>query len=285
MNWITKNIFGAIADGMSAVLDMYGAVIANIFDTIADANLNSDLITNASNFMTLFCLALLSVMAGKQILDVYVFQTSGDPDAEPLQLVVRVLEACAVICSNTWIFNEFLKFSRYFTMDLLISSHQDDVSAHMQGLLGESINAMETAYTQGQGMILTLLMMLIGFIIFAVVAGIRGAELTLMKVMCPLFAIDLITTNRERWRSFFTTYMITFFSYTIQLLAFKACSMTFISVTFEGSYAIQCITAMGWMVLMIRAPKWIEKFAYSSGVGNFVSSSVRMAPMMLTRLK
>ncbi len=280
MNWITKNIMGAIADCISGILDVFGNFISNIFDLVADVNLNSGIVTNCSNFTILFGLAFLGLAAGKQILDVYVFQTSGDPDTEPLQIVVRIAQACAVICSSTWIFNEFLKFTQYFTSDLLSSAAENDVSSHMKSLVSMVIDL------EGNRMIgytIILLLLLIGFVTFCVVAGIRGAELTLMKILFPLFAVDLLTTNRERWRSFFTTYVITFMSYSIQLLCFKMCSMTFVTLDYDGNFSIRFITVIGWMVMMIRAPKWMEKFAYSSGLGGTVSSGIRFLPLYLLR--
>ena len=141
------------------------------------------------------------------------------------------------------------------------------------------LRAMDTVGNQMIGYILTLLLLLVGFIIFSIVAGIRGAELTLMKILFPLFAVDLLTTNRERWNSFFTTYVITFLSYSVQLLCFKLCNMTFVTIDYGGNFNIRFITVIGWMVMMIRAPKWMEKFAYSSGLGGMASSSVRFLLM------
>ena len=281
MNWITKNIMGFIADLMSGFLDMFGKLINNVFEVIADINLENQIVVNANNFMVLCSLAFLAFAAGKQILDVYVFQTSGDPDAEPLQLAVRLAQACAVICSSGWLFNEFLKFSKYFTTDLLASASNTDVQGHMKSLL----EAADAAVSQFIGYNITLLVILVGLIIFMVVAGIRGAELTLMKVLFPLFAVDLITTNRERWNNFFTTYVVTFLGYSIQLLCFRMCSETFVGLNFDAYYPVRFLTTIGWIVLMIRAPKWMEKFVYSSGVGNLTSSTVRFLPMYLFRMK
>ena len=155
----------------------------------------------------------------------------------------------------------------------------------MGSLLQEAVQTMDTAQSQSIGMIFTLFIILIGFIIFCVVAGVRGAELTLMKLLLPLFAVDLLTTNRERWNNFFTTYMITFFSYSLQLICFKMCSMTFMAINYDGDYSIRFVTVLGWLILMIRAPRWLEKFAYSSGIGNAAASTMRFAPMYLLKMK
>jgi len=284
VNWITENILKSLADAVSGFLDMYGELIGNIFDKVADANVNSGPVVNASNFMLIFSLALLGLLAAKQILDVYVFQTSGDPDAEPLELAVRIAQACAVVCSSAWIFDEFLKFSRYFTNDFL-QSVQDtgNVSQHMNGLIEEAVATMDTLQSQAVGMILTLVLVFVGFFIFCIVAGLRGAELTLMKIIMPLFAMDLLTTNRERWNSFFTTYLITFFAYSLQLFEFKMCSMTFMSIEYAGNYSMKFLIVIGWLVLMIRTPHWIEKFAYSSGIARAASGGLRAIPFMIRR--
>lgn len=279
MNWVTKNIFGFISDLMSGILNVYGSMIGNIFETVADANLSSSLITNASTFTAAFSIAFLAVAAGKQYLDVYVFQTAGDPDADPLDLIVRVAQALAVIGSSTWIFNELMAFSKIFTNDLLRSAHEDDVYEHFLRLIAE---AADTVSEQSLGFLIAILLMLIGFIIFSVIAGIRGAELTLMKLLFPIFAVDLLTTNRERWKNFITTCAITVFGYSLQLILFKLCSMVFVQVDLGGS-AVKFATVIGYLVLMIRAPKWLEKFAYSTGIASAASSAARMTPMLLFR--
>lgn len=285
MNWVTKNIFGFIADMMESVLNFYGSIIGNIFEVVADQNLNSSLTENASKFVTLFALAFLALAAGKQILSVYVFGTAGDADEEPLQLVVRVAQAVAVIGSSSWIFNELLKFSKLFTNDLLSSATEDDVSIHLLSLLDQ---AVETFSMQAIGFIFTLLLILIGLIIFSVVAGIRGAELTLMKILLPIFAVDLITTNRERWNNFITACVVTIMGYSLQLLLFKLCCMVFFTVEYGGTGAtsrVKLITVLGLLVFMIRTPKWLEKFIYSSGIGSATTSTLRLAPLYLIRMR
>lgn len=280
MNWITTNFFKAISDFMSGILDVYGDFIGNVFETITDANVNNSLVGNVSNYTMLLALVLLAVLGGKQILDVYVFQTAGDPNAEPLDIVVRIAQAVAVICSGSWIFNELMKFSKYFTNDLLSSAHENDVSVHLLDLI---MQAQETITMQAIGFIFTLVIILIGFVIFSIVAGIRGAELILMKVLFPFFAMDLITTNRERWKNFFTCYVITFCTYGIQMFCFKMCSMTFVSIDYNASAGTKFLIVIGWIILMIRSPRWIEKFAYTSGVSSTTTSFIRMAPLMLMR--
>lgn len=280
MNWVTKNIFGFISDLMSGILNVYGSMIGNIFETVADANLSSSLITNASAFTAVFAIAFLAVTAEKQYLDVYVFQTAGDPDADPLDLIVRVAQALAVIGSSTWIFNELMAFSKIFTNDLLKSAHEDDVYEHFLRLIAE---AADTVSEQSLGFLIAILLMLIGFIIFSVIAGIRGAELTLMKLLFPIFAVDLLTTNRERWKNFITTCVITVFGYSLQLILFKLCSMVFVQVDLGGGSAVKFATVIGYLVLMIRAPKWLEKFAYTTGISNTATSAARMAPILLLK--
>lgn len=270
MNWITKNVFGFIADTIESLLVSYGDMIEYMFEIIADANLNNSMLTNAAAFTTTFALVCLALIAGKQCLDVYVFETAGDDSASPFDLVVRLAQAVAVIGSSAWIFNEMLALSKWVASDLMIATNgSHDYSNFLTGnILNQIGQARQMLETQGVAMLVTSAMTTIGLIIFSITAGIRGAELTLMKLLFPLFAIDLLTTDRERWKNFITSVVVIIFSYGLQLALFKMCCLTLSQINYDGGITTRFVTAIGFIVLMIRAPKWLEKWAYTTGVAS-----------------
>lgn len=281
MNWLLKNIIGAFADLVTGFLDFVGTVVIDIFDNIATINISNTQVVNASRFTTMFGLALLTLMAIKHYLTVYMLETDGDPDADPINILVRLSQAVALICCNTYIFDQMMLFSRAFADDLSSSPGTPDFTVTASSY----IQAAMTGYSSSiVGSVILLLVVVIGVIIFCVIAGIRGAELSLMKIAFPIFAVDLLTTNRERWNAFLTTYVITFITYAVQIFCFRMFCSSFSKIIVE-QFNENMLIMLGWFILMLRTPKWLERFCYSSGIGRAAGGGMRMAQFMLFKGK
>ena len=95
-----------------------------------------------------------------------------------------------------------------------------------------------------------------------------------MKLFMPIFAIDLLTSSRERWNNFFMGYMLAFFTYAIQILFYTVAMKTYVSASFSNR--MNLVAACIWMIIAIRAPQFLEKYLYKSGVSSAASSGIRM---------
>lgn len=278
MNFITKNLVNFALDTINGVLDFFGSIINTIFYEIVNLN-NNGIANSATVYTTALGVALVIFMGIKQYFDVYVMQTDGDPDEDPIEMIYRTTQSIAMIACNGWIFYELLSLSMNFADDLAGSVGSIDFT----GKTRELVNVVVSSMTVGSSIFAwILLLMVIAVIVFLVVASIRGAELILMKILFPVFAVDLLTTNRERWNTFLTSYLITFFSYGIQLFCFKMFQAQFINVTIDGP--MNLLVTIGWLYLMIRSPKWLEKFCYHTGLSKATGSGVRNLAMLIPKL-
>ena len=110
-------------------------------------------------------------------------------------------------------------------------------------------------------------------IIYGINAGLRGAELTLQRILMPVFCIDILNGNPEKWKMFIFQYGITFFSYIVQMLCFN---MFIIEVTKTDLAMLdirQVALILGWLILSIKTPSWLEKYIYATGTGKAMSST------------
>lgn len=277
MSFFLKNIGEAIADFITGFLEFFGNFITDIFETIAELNLNESMVTNAAKFTSGFALALVSLMAAKYFFSIYVLETDGDSDSDPLDILVRASQAIAIISCNTWIFTTFMGFSKAFTRDLITSTGTVDVEVTVLGFvttLAASLTPMSMC------VLIIISVLVIGLFAFCITAGIRGAELALMKILFPIFAVDLMTTNRERWNAFITTYAITFLSYSLQLLCYTMFCANLVKLDL-GQMNKNYILTFGWFILMFKTPKWLERFCYSSGIKSFTGGIARSIPYLL----
>lgn len=281
-NWVLSNIVSALAEYVQQLLNAFGDVIDNIFVIVTE--FNNSITENITDFTIPFAIALICFFAAQQYFSVYTLETSGDPDADPLDIIVRAAEAIAIAVSTDTIFTYFLKFSDSFVSDLQQMSLDvsPGESASVVDVLTDMLSAPLNLKAFPVVVITLAIGMTIALLVFTVMAGIRGAELTLFRLLFPIFAVDFLTTNRERWNSFFTSYIVTWLAYGIQIICFKMFSLTIVTFTTCAAtefWKIACITT-GWMVLMIRSPRWLDKFVYSSGISNGIRGGMRSGVYM-----
>lgn len=288
LNWISVNIASFLLDLLNGIINWAMSGIVSLFE-LGIKLMESSNITKATACVTAISVALVSLMVAKQIFTVYIMETDGDSDSDPLQLLVKASQALALICCNSMIFNYTLKLSQQFTKDFLGSVEVSEFSVGMLKKVGKLAEALILPTPDPTELIAAIFFIIITvfMIILALKAGLRGAELTLMKILFPFFCVDLLTPTKERFNSFITTYLITFFGYSIQLLCIKLFVTSFVSAdvnSFE-SYIQACI----WLYMAIKTPKWLEKFCYSSGIGigagNGAKSVASMAMQAVTKIK
>lgn len=272
MSWITTGLCEFFSDMIGSAIEYFGEFINNIFYSVVDLNNENVYVNGAFKFMIAAALALIVLLSIKQVFSTYVMETDNDSDADPFELVVRIAQTVAVITCSGEIFNITLKISKEFASDL-IGSTSDSVSLvrKTQELLSIPPGEMGGRLF---AFILVLLITVGTFLVFTFISVMRGAEIIAMKIMLPVFALDLLGTRRERWNNFFTGYMIAFFSYGIQILFYTIAMKSFVSSNWnKPEYMLGTI---GFLILAIKSPKFLEKFLYVSGVSQAASGGIRM---------
>lgn len=270
MSWITENVCEWIADFIGGIIDTYGNVINNIFYWIVDQATKNEYVVNGQKFVLATSLVLIAIVVMKIVISGYLLETDYDSEADPFDILVKVAETVALIMNAGWLFTWMLKTSKMFSSDM-VSSTNVGIGTQTESLLQIFIGDIGRVKS---ALIATLLVMLIGFIIFSVVAGLRGAELIAMNLFFPFFCLDLLTNNRERWNNFIMAYIIAFFTYAFQILFFMIALKSFNSVSITAPE--YCISTLIWLIMAIRTPRFLEKFLYRSGVSNAASSGMRM---------
>lgn len=250
MSWITENIINFITDLVGGAIEFLGDIINNIFFTIVQYAVESPYGINAQKVMVSMGFALLALNVVKIVTSGYLLETDYDPDAEPLDLVVRIAEATAVISCSGWIFDYVLQLSKDFASDLIDSTGVTGYSQQTKALLDPSIYGGSLSLST---YVIFICLILIAVIVFTVVSGLRGGELIAMKLFLPIFAIDLLSTNRERWNNFFLGYLMAFFTYAIQILFYTIALKNYMSANLTSP--LYFIATAVWMILAIPGAK------------------------------
>lgn len=270
MSWITENIMAFIDDIIKSAIDFLGEFLNNIFFWIVDEALQNVYVINAEKFIIVTAIGLVSLVAIKIVISGYLLETDYDSEADPFNLIIKIAETVAIIMNSGWLFNWMLETAKIFTSDLAGSTSVSGFCETTRSLLErKSLEQTLAVYS------ILIVFVLIAFIVFMIVAGLRGVELIAMKLFLPYFALDLLTNSRERWNNFFTAYVVAFFSYAVQILFFMVALRCY--VTFSSQISVEYyIGTLAFIIMAIRTPKFLEKFIYKSGVSNAASSGIRM---------
>lgn len=270
MSWIGEMLCEYITDKIAGTIKLFGDKINNIFFTMVDYGTSNEYVQSAENFLVVFALTAIAILVGKQVLDTDLIETRNS-DEEPIDLIVRIAETVAVISCTGEIFNYLLKLAKSFSTDMLKNTDAKGVKGITEGLVNIDISNLG-----GEGIIYLniVLLLVVGYCVFTVVSGLRGAEIIAMKLFTPLFALDLLNVDRERWDNFFIGYLLAFMSYSIQVLFFLLSIKSYASASINDMG--YCFSAVAWLLAAICGPHFLEKYMHKTGLTKAAGSGLRM---------
>ena len=95
-NFIGNLEYGMISSSLTGIIDF--------FQKIMKACITNSLIIASHNSVLGISMSLIILFCVKQYFDTYVMETSGDPEADPLDILVRGSRAAAMAAGSTWFF-------------------------------------------------------------------------------------------------------------------------------------------------------------------------------------
>lgn len=261
LNFVTELLIGFLNDLLADLISHVGFLITEFYEEAVKINQTKE-VASATVFSMSLGAALSILMVAKQLIGTYGIGNEGDADQDPMEIIFRLCMALGMMGANAWMFDELLKFSTALGNDVTY-------------MLGGKINAQERLATllgdcDGSLFIIFLYGGIIsGTLIFGISAFIRGAEITLNKILLPIFALDLIHANCEKWKMFIFQYVISFFSFIIQMFCYQMFAIQLVNL--DMSDFKDYLVVIGWLILSIRTPKWLEKYIYATGTGQAIS--------------
>lgn len=263
LSLVTDMLLAVEKDILNSVFAEYGVIISNMFDFALVAN-QSQAITKVCTATMMIGAALCSLVVAKQVIGTYGFGTMGDPDQDAGEIIYRLCLALGFMGANSFIFTEAKRLVTAISQDLIfsfsgVSGNVFDVPFIVQIFAGIA--------TPAQGIIYGF--MGVALLLFGFSAVMRGAEITLSKILLPIFAIDLINSNHEKWNMFFFQYLVSFGSYIVQQLCFHI-FLNLLGGNTVWTNPFEYAVMLGWLILAIRTPKWLEKYIYATGTAQAI---------------
>lgn len=259
MTFFTLLISYLMKDITSDVYDNTGNITLFLYKHVLEANQTSQVVS-VSFYSMLLGASLLVLVAAKHIICTYGFGTEGDAEQDPLEIVYRMAMALGIIGSNTWIFNEFFKFTVALGNDVLnIMGKPTDID----------INEMLEINSDSPFKLFLTGAIVIGMVVFGIYTCLRAAELTLSRILLPIFAVDLIHSNCEKWKMFIFQYGVSFVSFVLQMICYELFLISYYSMS--AANILDYFVVIGWLALAVKTPTWLEKYVYATGTGQAIS--------------
>lgn len=265
------HLINAIFDG---IVNVFSALISDVMK-LSLSVLDFPIVVDGIKYAQALALALLVLKTMNEGFQTYILYQNGDSSADPTGLLVRTAQSVAVIACLPWIVGQLFAFSTKMVSDVSnigtnsITAETLKSAATLQGAANTVNNSL--------AMSILLLIMVIALIIVAVQASIRGAELALMSVIGPILALNITSTNRELWGSWFKQVTVICVTQAIQLFMLRGVSFLFMNqnpISSHGGTLNQILTsqpatrfllAFGWLWITIKSPKFMQQFTHSTG--------------------
>lgn len=279
MNWLLKLLFNTIAELLLGVIELFVSYIDNIFMEMYQLS-RSVMLVDAKNYVIKISIELLIVFAIKQGIQVYVLHSEGDPEADALEFITRLAKATAAIICGDWAIDFLVEKSALFTDELLgyVKLPRQSVGVNAKNIISR---ILVSSTIQSFILLVIISIIVVSFILLIFKAAKRGAELIAMSFLMPFIAINLLTTGKEKWNSFISNLIICIFGYIVQLFCYSIFLLLFGHSYADGINMKYLIASLAWMIVVLNAPKWLQKYTYSSGVGNVAKGGLRSATYIL----
>ena len=242
----------------------------------AEATL-SPYISPASSTIYNIGISLMILKFLKKGFEIYVMGTEGDPDMDPLQLVINFVKAMAVAIGFRPIYDLFVQ---------ILDETIDTICAFMN-IYQEVSDFSSIGIVNG---IFFLIALVIFFILFCK-AFVLGINMMLLNIGMPLACIGLLDNDKGIFKSYFMAYVKTFLTILIQVVLSKLGLYVIVKSAGLGNivsgefdlvkmfFGIACLTAA------LGTPKLLAEFLIPVGPGGNIMSKVYAVNTIRTALK
>jgi len=276
---------------VNAIVDLIQSFIGGSFDTLkgllqnmanmvfyiekelalASDGLQGFDFNNIFRVVYIFASLLLIMIFIKKLIETYFFWQSGDPDTNPVQVVVRFIKAIVIMICFGWCYDIFITIMNEFLTALsngIVAPNQDIGTLLQSQMQGGIFTAIACLF-----MLILLLSIIFQFIT-------RGLEMLILRIAIPLACVGLINSDGGAFTGYIKKFMQNTFTVIIQVILVQLA----ILLMANG----QMIYAIATGLVATRTPAMLNEFMISSSAGKImpkVSSGARTITHFIRRHK
>ena len=224
-----------------------------------------------------FGVSLIILKFLKKGFECYVMWTDGDPDSEPIQLIIRFVQAIAVAVCFPFMFGWLADITEKLTNQLITA-------------IGASTNYDWQAWVNGlssAGLVTAIfgLVFVICYFILYFQFLMRGVEIMILRIGLPLACTGLLDNDK----GVFKTYLTKFFQSTVAVMVQISLCKLGVGMMMNVGINLNVFWGIACLVLAIKTPRFLSEFMGPPGGGggmvNNIYHSVRLVGMAKNLMK
>ena len=224
-----------------------------------------------------FGVSLIILKFLKKGFECYVMWTDGDPDSEPIQLIIRFVQAIAVAVCFPVMYGWLADITESLTNQLITA-------------IGASTNYNWQAWVNGlssAGLVTAIfgLVFVICYFILYFQFLMRGVEIMILRIGLPLACTGLLDNDK----GVFKTYLTKFFQSTVAVMVQISLCKLGVGMMMNVGINLNVFWGIACLVLAIKTPRFLSEFMVPTGGGggmvNNIYHSVRLVGMAKNLMK
>lgn len=224
-----------------------------------------------------FGVSLIILKFLKKGFECYVMWTDGDPDSEPIQLIIRFVQAIAVAVCFPVMYGWLADITEKLTNQLITA-------------IGASTNYDWQAWVNGlssAGLVTAIfgLVFVICYFILYFQFLMRGVEIMILRIGLPLACTGLLDNDK----GVFKTYLTKFFQSTVAVIVQISLCKLGVGMMMNVGINLNVFWGIACLVLAIKTPRFLSEFMVPTGGGggmvNNIYHSVRLVGMAKNLMK
>lgn len=282
LNLIGGALLAEVGQSVSSLPQVAFGVVDYISDTIK-IDLDGGL-TKVFAGVGISLLLIKFVMKG---FETYISYTDGDPDSDPMSLVILLCKAIAVLCGFNGIYNWIATITSKLTAD--------GVSA-VATATGTDFTTFCDVFKfakDGSNILLGLFGIIFGILYFVVYFSIvkNAVEIFVLKVGLPIACVGLLNADKGIFKSYMMSFLKAFVTILVKVILTQlGFSITMVGATIQNGSDIftSCfgvIVGICCLSLALTTPKLLSEFMIPSGGGGGFTSKAYYASNIISRIR
>lgn len=271
MDIVISQLIQSMLEGMETFLN---DMLLNLVPTCLNAEQSMASLTGANWFDTVYQIffnlgiSMILVKFLKKGFECYVGWSEGDPDSDPVQLVVGFIKAIAVAVCFPVLYG-FLAEGVTEITDLVITAVGDATALSLSSLIAGLI---------GQGLIAAIIMLVFFVMLFVLWIQFlgRGLEIAVLRIGMPWACMGLIDSDKGVFGTYIKRLFQSVFTVIVQIALVKLSIGMMLNN--HGFWAIACI------MMSFKTPKLLQDFLMSYGPSPAIGQAARGIGVVVRKL-